>query len=330
MKNKSIWGVVIILIIVAIGLYQNRDTDKNTVKIGVILPLSDIFASFGEEALAGVKSITDQYPNIELVIEDEKCAPAPAVGAFQKLVEVDNVNFILGPGCGSPQEAIAPLVKEKDVLNMLASAATRNLHDVGGGKIYNSQYSLQQESKFVAEKMYELGHKKVILLSYNNAFSKTHTDSFKENFKGEIVADVVVPDNTTDLSTEIIKLKNISADAIFSTDGAFFFAQGIDKLKQYGINLPVFSQYVVEFPSIKPLAEGVIYSFPGDIGNNGATYELAKISTEILVKNINKCDGDYDCVVKEFEKSNEFNEYGIRNQEIILKQIKNGEAIKYE
>jgi len=246
------------------------------------------------------------------------------------LVEVDKVEYIIGPACGSPQEAIAPLVKEKDVLVLLPSAATRSLHELSDGKMYNVQYSLEEESKYIAEKMYEMGYKKVALISYKNAFSMTHVESFKKHYKGEIVEDIVFQDATADISTEVAKLRNSDIDSIFSTDMSFFFAQGITRLEQFGIDVPVFSQYAVELPAARQFVEGVTYSFPGDLGDQGAVAELAKLSAKTFLVFLDSCQNDFRCVIEEFAKSAVFDSNGIRIQPIVLKQISGGEPVVVE
>ena len=225
---------------------------------------------------------------------------------------------------------MAPLAKDKDVLVLLPSAASRNLYESAGGKIYQIQYALEDESKFIAEKMYELGYEKVVLVSYQNAFSEVHVKSFKENYKGEITNEIVYQNDTTDVSSELLKIRDAEAEAIFVADITFFFGQGVERLKQYNITLPVFSQYAVELPAVRSLVEGIIYSYPADVGEQGAIFELSKVSAEKLVEYINKCDGEYSCVKESFEDSPDFSNDGVREQSIVLKQIVDSQTTTFQ
>ena len=54
----------------------------------------------------------------------------------KKLVEFDKVAFILGPGCGSPQVTLAPLLRSSGVLAMLSSSATQGLFELSGGNYF--------------------------------------------------------------------------------------------------------------------------------------------------------------------------------------------------
>lgn len=331
--NKSVWAVimVIILIMVGVGISKDDEQSDGPIKIGVMLSLTGPFAAMGEEARLGILDAGVPEEEIEFIFEDTACENQTALSAFQKLTDINKVNFIIGPGCGSPQEIVASKVVDKDIVVIVPTAAARALHEVSGGKLYNIQYSLNDESKFIAEKFNELEHEKVVLITYQNAFSATHAESFREHFDGEIVADIVYTESDTDVSTELLKLRGKEFTAIYSPDLAFFFAQGYEKLKQLGFDQPMFIVYTAEFPPLRELVEGTIYAFPGDVkGGNGTFFELPKLAAQMLSEHVIRCDGDYGCVQEEIAKSGAFDEFGVREQAIVLKKIVNGEAVMFE
>ena len=334
MKNTNKWIIAVVVLIVIIGgVYfvknksSNNLTNSETIKIGVIAPLSGIFAKAGEDIKAGLESIN--HDGVEYVFEDEKCENVPTLSAFKKLTEVDKVNVILGPACGSPQEVITPLLKDKKVITIVPSAASIKLYEESGSNLYNIQYALEDESKYIADEMYKSGYKKVVIFSYRNAFSQTHHDSFIKDFKGAVVDDIIFLKDDIDVATEISKLKGLDFDSIFVTDGAFYFGQGIAKLKRFGITQPVYSMYVTEFPGVRELAEGVIYSFPKHTDNEkGITFELARQMGEFIVPIIKKCSGDYSCIKKSVDNSGEFDNRGIKIRDMIMKKIENGKPVE--
>ena len=328
--------LVIVLVVVVVFLIfdstktQNNPIDNNEpIKIGVLAPTSGFVSDYGEEILRGISSVDSK--GFRLIVEDTECDARKGLDAYRKLVEVDNVHFLIGPGCGAPQEIIAPRVAEDNVVVIVPSAATRSLHEVSKEKMFFTQYALEDESQFIADKMYELGYEDVILVSFQNAFSAIHVNNFKQHFKGNIVAELSFLNETTDVASELVKIKDIDADAIFSTDITFLFAQGAARLKQYGIDLPVFSQYATELPAVRDLVvDGMIYSFPDGVGEEGAVFELSKLSAEKMFSVVRECDGDTECVKDALTDSGEYNEFGVRDQSIILKQILNGEAVPFK
>ena len=324
--TQIVIGVIIVILVIwgVASLGGKEPMPNEPVKIGVIAPLTGPIADYGEEirkgVVAGIGSSTAQ-----VVFEDDKCDAKEAVSAFKKLTEFQKIKFLIGPACGSPQEAIVPLLKNQEILTIVSAAASANLYAQSGNNFYNIQYSLEDESKFMAEQMLARGHKKVALVSYGNAFSQTHANSFRENFKGQIVFDEVINDDNADVAPIITKIKAAGVDAIYSPDITFFFANAVPKLKQQKVSVPVYSTYVVELPAARELVPGVTYSFPADlVGTEGAIYELSKQAAEVLAAAAVGCKGDYGCVKEALASSGKFNSSGIYQRPIILKQIKNG------
>lgn len=294
-------------------------------KVGLIAPLSGFLADYGEEMKKGILSV--DAGDIEIIIEDDQCEPNKAVSAFKKLSEIDKVSVIIGPGCGSPQEAIAPMIKNKNIISILPSAASKNLYETSGGKMFNIQYSLEDESEFIAQKLSEKEYKKVLLVSYQNAFSQTHVNSFKNNFFGKIV-ELNYFSETEDALSSLTKFKGQAFDAIFVTDVTFFFNQGVERLKQLGMNYPVYSQYAVELPSVIPMVGNVSYSFPDNLDEEGAVVkELTKQSMELAVEAIKECGNDNSCIKEYLDKSGEFVD-GVSTRGFVLKRIENGKILK--
>jgi branched-chain amino acid transport system substrate-binding protein len=318
---KKIYIVIAIIILIGVGIALSNNSAEQT-KIGVILPATGILAEYGEQVRAGVLAAGSEE---QFIFEDDQCDPKFAVSAFQKLVSVDRVSVIVGPECGSPQEAIAPLAKEQDVVVILPAAASRTLYTQSDGKMYNVQYALEDESKFLADEMYKQGHRTVLAIGYQNAFSAVHMQSFKNNFKGTIVREISIADANADVFAELTKVKGMQFDAIYSNDIAFYLNNGMEKLQRLGMNQPVYSQYAVELPAVRPLVEGVIYSFPGNIRDDqGAVKNLSHEAAEIAVAAAKKCGTDTACIKDYLNTSGKFDQTGISNRDIVLKTIKNG------
>lgn len=318
--KKYIFAIV--LVVIGVWGLQTVISDKHNseIVIGVIAPLSGPIAPYGEEIRKGVSEVTP--PGIKVIYEDEACDPKTAIAAFKKLTELDKATVIIGPACGAPQKAIAPLVKQSRAVVITPSAAPEELFSLSGGYMFDIQYSLEQESTFMAKKMHELGYKNVAVITYKNAFSEVHEKTFRANYAGTILSTVSLDENSTSIDTDLLKLSQKKFDAIFVADISFFFAGGIDKLKKNRIAVPVFSTYVVELPIARSLVNGVIYSFPKDIiGSDGGTYALSKDTAATLFPIVDKCKGNANCVRKELLATGDFNESGVKKREITLKRI---------
>jgi branched-chain amino acid transport system substrate-binding protein len=324
-KNGRI-ALAILIVIILVFLLVNKKTDSQQVKVGVLAPLSGIVADYGEQVKKGVQSVGTST-KVQFIFEDDQCDPKFAVSAFKKLIDLDKVDYIIGPACGSPQQAIAPLLRDKEVLMILPSAAAKDLFGSSDGKVYNVQYSLEQEGKFIAEKMFEMGYKNVAVVSYLNDFSKVERDSFVANYKGKITNEIIFSTNESDIQTELTKIKGGSYDAIFVADIAFYFGGGLQKMKTLGITVPVFSPYPVELPAARDLVEGVFYSFPESIDDGqGGVFGLSKESAELVIDLVDNCGNNFSCAKQSLQERG-FDEFGIKNRSLVLKQIKNKEVV---
>ncbi len=320
--TKWIVAVIVIVIIIILGVTSSRNAGNKVIKIGVIAPLTGIVADYGDQMRRGIESASTT--GFQFIFEDDKCEAKEAVSAFKKLTDFEKVNYIIGPGCGSPQEAIAPLLKGGNRIDIVPSAASQNLFALSGGNVFNMQYSLEKEASFVADQLYARGYKRVTLVSYQNAFSKAMSDSFKTTYKGTVVHDIVYASNSADVSSELVKIKKVDYDAIFVIDISFYFGQGLAKLHNLGINVPIYSPYAVELPVVRPLVEDVFYSFPANITDGkGGVNGIARDSAQLLISALGAC-GDKPACVKDFISKTGFDQYGTNQRSIILKQIKGG------
>ncbi len=327
-KKLSIVASTAILLVIAFVATQSSSQNKGAYRVGAILPLSGVAASFGEEVKAGIEA--SGIPDDKLIIEDDGCDSKKAVSAFLKLAADPEVAYIIGPVCGSPQEAIAPIVKDKDILVFMPAAASTDLFNISGGKMLNVQYSLEKDGAAIAEKIYSDGYRNVATIEYKNSFSEVSANSFKDaylkNSGTKVVHETTLIDTNSDIKTELLKIKASKPDAIVVADVSFFLAGGIKSMKEFGINVPVYAQYPVELPAIRNLVEGVIYSYPELVGDKGALLEMGKIAGEIVNKMVAACGGAVECAQAEIKNTGSFDPYGVSNRAVIFKKIDNGVA----
>ena len=173
--------------------------------------------------------------------------------------------------------------------------------------------------------MYKRGYKNVAIVGNNNSFSKAYIDTFESNFKGKIVFKTTITSTSDVPRTDIVKLKASNPQAVFVSDVTFFLSGGMKIMKEYGLNIPVFSQYSTEFSFVRPLAEGVFYSYPLlDDQSKDAIYEITQEAYKLSKALLQKCGNDTKCIKSELDHDNRFNENGIFDRKLVLKAIKDG------
>jgi branched-chain amino acid transport system substrate-binding protein len=207
-------------------LFDNNKIDENgltIVKIGVISPLSGDAASYGEQMskilethinVVNEKAKAKKY-KFELVQEDGKCTGSTAVSAYQKLKDIDGVQFMIAGFCSSESLAIAPLTKYGDVLALSPSSSNP---DIEGASpyLYSLSYSDEVTGATLAELMGK--YKKVAIITeqidYSIGIKNVFEREMVQNGNTKIVANEIFPTGATDVRNLLEKIKQSNPDAI--------------------------------------------------------------------------------------------------------------------
>ncbi|WP_028583296.1 substrate-binding protein [Desulfogranum mediterraneum] len=114
--------LLILLALVTALLYNFLPArDTQAIKIGVVLPLTGDFASFGQLGLQGVKLAAAEINSsggvlngrpIELVVQDNESDPNLAVQQTRKLIQEDGVLAIVGPVSSPARQAMSTVARQ--------------------------------------------------------------------------------------------------------------------------------------------------------------------------------------------------------------------------
>ena len=298
------------------------------VRIGVITPLSGDFLGYGALVRKGIESVPAD--GVQLIFEDEGCDARRAVAAYRKLVDVDRVRYLLGPSCGSPQHAVAPLIPSDDVLALVTSSATEEIYQQAKGRVFFSQYSIEQESRFNASQMNKRGFQQALLVYFDNEFSRAHESAFRKSFQGKIGDVIRFPSfDTTYVRNAALKAKHGGYDVIYVPDATPFLLGFLTELRKIGAPpIPVYSVYSAQMADVLaaegPHAEGLRYSYPADAGED-ALYYFPRLAAQMLFAAIKECGNDTTCTAHRLHEKYSFDEHNTRRSEIELRTVKNGQ-----
>src|SRR5262249_21967136 len=110
---------------------------QNTVKIGVILPITGSQAAFGEAIKNGYLIALDEVnakggllgKKVELDIYDDQSKPEQAVLGVSKLVDQDHLAIVLGSFSSESTKAIVPTITQHQVPLLIPAANADNVMD---------------------------------------------------------------------------------------------------------------------------------------------------------------------------------------------------------
>lgn len=183
MNKKIIWGIVaIVVVIIVVWSVQGKSiSEKETIKIGIVGPLTGGASVYGTNLAKGaefaLKNIKDTKYNYELVIEDDGTNPAQSASAAQKLINVDKVSAILTVTSGTGN-AVKPIATSAKIPHICLCSDTR----VGDNQ-YNFTNILlaDDEAKKWLEEAVSRKVKTVAIISQNQPGYNLLIDNIKSN-----------------------------------------------------------------------------------------------------------------------------------------------------
>ncbi|MDE2332526.1 MAG: ABC transporter substrate-binding protein [Bradyrhizobium sp.] len=211
---------------------------QETVKIGLILPMTGGQASTGKQIDNAVKLYMQQNGDtvagrkVEIILKDDATLPDNTKRIAQELIVNDKVNFIAGFGVTPAAFAAAPLATQAKIPEVVMAAGTSIITE-RSPYIVRTSFTLAQSSTIIGDWAVKNGIKRVATLTSDYAPGNDALNFFKEHFTaggGQIVEEVKVPLANPDFSPFLQRMKDARPDAMFVFVPA---GQGGNFMKQY-------------------------------------------------------------------------------------------------
>jgi branched-chain amino acid transport system substrate-binding protein len=238
------------LAIAALSVLPSVASAQETVKIGLILPMTGQQASTGKQIDAAVKlyqaknGTTVAGKKIEVILKDDTSVPDVTKRLAQELVVNDKVAVLAGFGITPSAMATAPIATQAKVPEVVMAAGTSSITEASPF-IVRTSFTLAQSSVPMAEWAAKNGIKKVITLVSDYGPGIDAEKSFTEKFKadgGTIVENLRIPMRSPDFAPVLQKVADAKPDALFvfvpSGTGAQFVKQFVERgLDKSGVKL---------------------------------------------------------------------------------------------
>src|SRR4051794_27746759 len=143
---------------------------QETVKIGLILPMTGGQASTGKQIDNAVKLYMSQKGDtvagkkIEIILKDDAAVPDNTKRLAQELIVNDKVNFIAGFGVTPAALAAAPLATQAKIPEIVMAAGTSIITE-RSPYIVRTSFTLAQSSTIIGDWAVKNGIKKVATLT---------------------------------------------------------------------------------------------------------------------------------------------------------------------
>ena len=266
--NVKSWviGIIILIAVIAVivGLNKNARQEVSTgeaIKIGFLGPLTGDVASLGTNAQKGVELAVKEINaaggingrTVEVVYEDGKCNAKDAATAGNKLINLDKVTAIVGGLCSSETMAVAPVAEQQKVIILSYCSSNPSITTIGD-YIFRDYPSDTFQGAYAAEiAQKELKAENVAVLYCLSDYCVGIKDVFKKTFAdtgGNIVAEEGYEQTTSDLKTQLTKIKEKNPDMIYFLGYTEASVIGIKQMEELDIDVPTLGSDAWDDPKI--------------------------------------------------------------------------------
>ena len=218
--------VLISAIVIGIGLAGAPGSwGQETIKIGILGPMTGPSSDIGEPMMQGAKLAADEINakggvksanrKIELVVVDDEASPAKSVSGAQKLINRDKVAVIKGPANSGCALAVRQVTNPAKVV-LVTPAINDTIIGPDYPYVFRSSCSYIDQVNALFELLGEK-YQKFALLHDTTGVGQGGATSFKEALgkKGKKpVIEETYEVNTMNLMPQVTRVKNSGADFI--------------------------------------------------------------------------------------------------------------------
>lgn len=217
---------------------------QESVKVGLILPMTGPSASTGKQIDAAVKlyqavnGTTVAGKKVEVILKDDTGVADITKRLAQELVVNDKVAFLAGFGLTPLALAVAPIATQAKVPEIVMAAGTSTITEASPF-IARTSFTLAQSSVPMADWSIKNGIKKVVTLVSDYGPGIDAEKSFAEKFKAEggtIAESLRVPLRNPDFAPFLQKAADAKPDALFVFVPSGFGAQFVKQFVERGLD----------------------------------------------------------------------------------------------
>ena len=221
----------------------------DVVKIGVDNPLTGPLAALGKNELIGCQMAVDEINGkggilgraVALAVEDSTSGDTgTAVQKARKLIDGDNVDFILGSSNSAQSLAIAQVSNEKGILQIVPGGHTDAVTGAScHWNVFRVCNTTQMEANAVAASLIKQYGKKFYYLTTDYAFGHTlEAGMVKASapLGGERAGGDLIPLGNVDFSSYLIKAQATSSDVILFLLPGDDMTNALKQAVQFGLD----------------------------------------------------------------------------------------------
>jgi branched-chain amino acid transport system substrate-binding protein len=221
---------------------------ETPIKIGMVDPLTGVYAAVAQNEVVGARLAVDNVNAkggvlgrpLELLVEDSANDVGTGVQKTRKLIDRDQVSFIIGDVNSGIAQAMAQVTAEKKVLHVVSGGHTDGIT----GKdckwnVYRVCNTTRMEANSVSDILFNKYGKRWHFITPDYAFGHTLQEACAANLKklgGTVTGNELAPLGTSDFSAYLIKARAANPDVLMLLPQGSDMVNCLKQIVQFGIN----------------------------------------------------------------------------------------------
>lgn len=267
---------VLVACVVALALLAPGPVgaQQGPIKIGLIVPLTGVFAPNGRDMADGLAMALNQVGNkaagreIQVLIEDEQGTPAVALTKARKLVEFDKVDLLMGPLLASSGYALRDYIIQQKIpaIYPIVSADDLTQRLRTPWIIRTGWTSSQPNHAFGEYAAKALKYKRIATIAYDFAFGWENVEGFQDTFEqngGRVVLHLWPPIGAPDYSPYLGRIPR-DVDAVYAAFSGGDAPRFLQQYRDFGLEgrIPLIGNGTITDEHIlfleRDLAKGIV------------------------------------------------------------------------
>jgi branched-chain amino acid transport system substrate-binding protein len=220
---------------------------ETPVRIGMVDPFTGVYAAIAEGEKQGAQLATDEINKkggilgrpVELLIEDSANDVGTGVQKTRKLIDRDQVNFIIGDVNSGIAIAMTQVTREKKVLHLVSGGHTDPITGSAcSWNVYRVCNSTAMDANAIADTLIEKFGKKWYFLTPDYAYGHSVQAGFEKKLKaaGGTSSGDLIPIGTADYSAYLIKAKAYGPKVLINVMGGGDQVNSLKQFVQFGLD----------------------------------------------------------------------------------------------
>jgi branched-chain amino acid transport system substrate-binding protein len=257
----------ILLVVGLVSVYAVSAFGADTIRIGLMAPLTGFAAADGASVHDSVKLAVERVNSqggvlgkkVELIAYDDRADGKEAVAVARKLIQQDQVVGVVAGSYSTPSRASAPIFQDEEIPFVAAYAVHPDITKAGDYCFRNGFLGMVEgkSAGHVAVQMLKANN--IALLTSDNDFGRTLAAGFKEYINkyakaAKIVYAQTYPFKEKDFKPYLSKIKEVGPDLVFAS--GYYFQTGpiLKQASEMGIKTQILGEEGADSPKTLEIA----------------------------------------------------------------------------